>query len=998
MRRPNERRLRLRAGLRNISAVLAGFVVFAAGDSVQAQSISSAGLSGTLRGSDGLPVAQALVTLSSVSGTAGYQTTTSSAGGFSVSLIQPGSYELSVEALGYRPLVAGPLTLSGGEERSLSLTLTIEPPPVTRVDTIALPAGASTRARTGGIQFGANELHTLPYRFNDLSGSAGLSTAFDRGFGSQGLPGDMTLMLVDGLPVYRAPHPTARVELLPSSLFPTSVLASAVSMHDATDVEWSGAAGGYVLAATRNSTVGGGMELDAGWSGDPLWSSGELSMVAPTLLSYQGGARGTANVGNSGTLFVSGEALQHEAPLAPRVGETLAGDLGALDPAALERLTRPGVESYRRYSGLARLDLQHSSTSRLFFRGAGAFSERAFDGSGAPTLQGFATPAEESVDFSAMMGLISASPGWTTIELRGGVSGSYREFGGSADGLSPAYLTEPAAFLGQAHSAAGESSRTDFVLTPLLRLEAGSSASMKFGATVRASRHSMGHSRSSVGDAVFSGPTQLLSGQGFGQRTSAAQQSFGSQEFGVFAQYEGAPTNNVRVVFGGRYDFERISGGGGTLNQEWFDATGLRSDEFATEYNQFGARFSLGWDPSGTGRTRVMVGGSLHEGDIDPRAIYQVLAEDTDGTSTRYSGSSLGWPDGGIPSLGAPDLPSLTLLGPDVRAPRTTNLGVTLSQRLGDGTSVFVGGSSRRTEFLLRRRNLNLPVVPLAEDLWGRPVLGTLEQTGSTVVTTSDDARRFADFGEVWGLDPDGWSEYVGVTLGLEHSTPLVEAFASYTWSETTDNWVGAASGSVGASLQPGVPVGEGDAPWAEGISDFDRPHRAVGALTIHLGRLSTSAVYRFESGVPFTPGYRLGVDANGDGSIRNDVAFVPSGSDVTALARDWSCLNGQADGFAGRNSCRGPDRHTLDARVQFRVGTLAGRAARLTIDGFNLVEARDAILDHALLLVDPSGSIASSPDGSTVTIPTLVNADFGQALYHTGRGRMIRIGFRVGG
>ena len=997
MRRPNRELPGLWGGFRGACLLGVSLCALVSVDTVEAQSITSSGVSGTVRGGDGAPVAQALVTLSSVSGSGSHQSTTTSAGGFAFNLIQPGSYELRVEALGYRPLVARPLTLSAGEVRALNFTLTIEPPPVTRVDTIALPAGASSRARVGALQFGAGEIGSLPYRFNDLGGVASLSTVFDRGLGAQGLPGDMTLLLADGLPVYRAPHPTARGEILASPLFSTSSLGSVASMHDATDVEWSGSAGGYLVTTTRNATGDGGAEIDAGWSGDPLWSSGELGFESPSLLSYQGAARGTVPVGSSGTLFVSGEALQHEAPLAPRVGDALATDLAALDPTVLGGLTQPGVESYRRYAGLARLDVQRSSTSRFFLRGAGAVTERAFDGAGPLTLRGLAAPAEESLDFSAALGLINASSRRTTLELRGGVSGSYRDFTASAAGLSPAYLTEPAAFLGEAHSSVGESSRTDVVLNPLLRYEVGSNSSLKFGATVRASRHAMAHSRSSLGDALFSGPVELLSGQGFGQRTSASEESFGSQEFGVFAQYEGMPSSNVRLVLGGRYDFERIAGDG-ARNEEWFDATGLGSDEFDTGYNQFGARFSLGWDPGGTGRTRVMIGASLHEGDVDPRAIYQVLAQDTDGTSTRYSGSSLGWPEGGIPAVAGPGLPSLTLLGPDARAPRTTNLSVTVSQRVGDQTSAFVGASTRRTDFLMRRRNLNLPLVPSAADSWGRPVYGTLEQTGGTVVTTADDARRFADFGDVWALDPDGWSEYVGVTVGLEHTTALLDAFASYTWSETTDNWVGAGSGTVGASLKPGLPASEGETPWGEGVSDFDRPHRAVGALTMHFGPVSTSALYRFESGAPFTPGYRLGVDANADGSMRNDVAYVPSGAEVGSVANEWPCLDDQADGFAARNSCRAGDRHTLDARVQIRVGSFGGRQARFTIEGFNLIEAKDALLDDALLLIDPSGSIAESPDGSTVTLPTLVNPDFGQSLYHTGRGRMIRIGFRVGG
>lgn len=974
-----------------------GTAAAASGDPIHAQTITAASLSGTVRGADGRPVPDAMVTMSGRAGAGAYRATTSSTGAFSIGLVQPGSYELRVEAFGYRPLVARPLTLTGGEERSVALTLTAEPPPVSRVDTIALPAGSSSRTRAGAIQFAGSEINGLPHRFNDLRGLGSLSTVFGRGIGSQGLPGDMTLVVADGVPVHRAPHPTARGELLSSPLFPTTSLASVASIHDATDVEWAGSAGGYLVATTRSATGGGGFELDAGWSGDPVWSSGELAGETPALMSYHGGARGTAAVGASSTLFVSGEAMQHEAPLTPRVDESQAASLGGLDAALLDDLTRPGVESYRRFSGLARLDVQPSSTSRIFFRGAAARAERSFDGAGPVSLAGLAAPAEESTEFSAALGIVNARSRRTTVELRAGVSGSYRDFVESAGGVPPAYLAESATVLGEAPSSVGESSRTDFVLTPVLRHQLPDIGWLKVGASVRATSHTMAHSRAALGDALFSGASQLSTGQGFGAETSAAEATFGTQEWGLFAQYEGAPTNNVRVTLGGRYDYERLPTGEATLNQGWFDATGIASDEFETGHHQFGARFSLGWDPQGTGRTRILIGGSLHEGDIDSRAVYQLLSQDGEGTSTRYSGGSLGWPEGGIPPLAAADLPSITLLGPDLRAPRTSNLSLVASQRVGDRTAVFVGGSTRRTDFLLRRRNLNLPLVPQATDPWGRPLSGSLEQVGGTVVTTADDARRFQDFAEVWALDPDGWSEYVGVTVGLEHATSFVETFAMYTWSETTDNWVGAASGSVGGSLEPGLGQDVDGAPWAEGISDFDRPHRAVGVLTLHLGAISASGSYRFESGAPFTPGYRLGVDANGDGSFENDVAFVPAGSGVDALDGDWPCLIGQIDTFAARNSCRGPARHTLDARIQFRLGSWAGREARLTLDGFNLIEANEAMLDHALLLVDPNGSISTSPDGGTVTIPTVVNPQFGQSLDHTGRGRMLRIGLSVG-
>ncbi len=67
-------------------------------------------------------------------------------------------------------------------------------------------------------------------------------------------------------------------------------------------------------------------------------------------------------------------------------------------------------------------------------------------------------------------------------------------------------------------------------------------------------------------------------------------------------------------------------------------------------------------------------------------------------------------------------------------------------------------------------------------------------------------------------------------------------------------------------------------------------------------------------------------------------------------------------------------------------------------MDVFNLIEREDGIRDTALLLVDPAASISTSSDGGTVTVPVTVNPDFGKLVVPMSRGRMLRIGFRIGG
>jgi hypothetical protein len=909
-------------------------------------------------------------------------------------MILPGTYEVRVEVVGYRPLVARSVDIGGGERADVSLTINPAAPPVVTIDTVALGVSTSQRVRNEGVRLGDGLVTGLPSRFDDVASIVALSPVFDQSLGSQGLPGDMSLVVADGVPFYRAPHPTARSELVPLALFPRSSVAALTARHNAPDIESAGAAGGVISLATRSSTTDGGVELDASYGGAETWSTGEPGFTDPSLTSLQFGARATVPLSpDVSQMHVAGEVVRQQTPLALRVSESLAGDLTGLDADLLADLTESGVETYGRYSGLARVDIRRSSSTHIFFRGGASLTRREFEGSGPVSLARRTAPAEESIDFSVAGGVVGESSDEVAIELRGGVSGSYRTFDPAAEGLAPAFLAGERAALGGLSSAPGESARTDVVLLPLLRYSPRT-YTLKIGGSARLTSHRMAHSWASAGDFAYSDAAAVLAGRGFGQSSFLPEESFATSEFGLFAQYESTLGDDVRITLGGRYDYERIPAADIVANQSWFVATGVSNDSIRGTFHQLGLRGAFQWTPATAG-TSVTVTGALHNGDLDPRATYQLLADDTRGTSSRFAGTGLDWPGAVVPSTTA--LPTLTLFGPDVRPPRSVNVDVDLSQRVTEGVSLHARGSLRRTDFILRRRNLNLPVTAQFMDPNGRAMYGTLAHDGALVTTTADDARRFSSFGEVWALDPDGWSEYRGVTAGIEAGGSAFDLYASYTISETTDNWVGASTGLLDATLDPMLPEPSSDEPWAEGTSDYDVPHRLAAAARIRFGGATLSALYRLESGRPFTPRYRYGVDANGDGSARNDAAFVPADTQLGSVLDDWRCLESQAGMFATRNSCRGPRTHSIDARFQVTLGRLGGRAVRVTIDGLDLIESDGGVRDEALLVVDPAGSITTSSDGSTVTIPVSVNPGFGEIVYPSTRGRTLRIGLRVG-
>lgn len=954
--------------------------------SLRGQSIVWGTVDGAVADPTGRPVPRAIVVLRPLGAGGGREVVADAAGRFSFSFLAPGSYELRAEALGYRPAVARPILVAPGEPSSVTVALSPAAPPVISVDTITISSGPASRWRPGGARFTSSDFQFLPDRFHDLTSVASLAPHADRTLGARGLPGSSSLLVADGLPFRRAPHPLARSERLGEPAFPVSSLSGLAVHQTASDVEWGGSAGNYLVVSTP-SVASRGATFDVAWSGDPLWSSGRLDLSTPPLVSFRGRARADIEIApDTSGIALGAEIFQEEMPLAPRVDAALAPTLAGIDTDLIDALSAPSAERVMSYTAFARGDVRRSDTSRLFVRGIVAYTQRDFEGPGPVALGRDAALAEESVDYSVGGGFTSRYRPRLDVEVRAGVSGSDRRFRLAIAGMPPAYLVGSGRAIGNVAGAPGESSRTDVFLTPLVHHRAWG-GTLKLGATARFSRFRM-HS-SVPQELYFSDGPALVAGRGYGRALTAPEASFSTTELGGFAQFTIDPAPRVRLAFGARYNHERLPVSDVQLNAPWLRASGLPNDAFPSSLAQWSAQGTLTWDVFGDGRMRVLSAASVDHGDVDPLALHQALAHDVGATSAVYAGSGLVWPSMALPT-GATTLPVVALLGPETRAPRSSNVSVGAVRRFFGDWSILLEAAYRRTDFLIRRRNLNVPIVPQWVDAYGRDVFGTLRQDGALLTASGADARRFPAFHEIWALDPDGWSKYVGASLGLEHAGPGRHFYLVYTRSETTDNWVGAAAGAFGSELLPLLPVAE----WDAGTSDFDAKHRLTAAGSFAVGLAAVSGVYRFRSGLPFTPGYRAGVDANGDGSVSNDVAFVDAAS-VAPLLEDWECLRSQVGAFAARNSCRGPSEHTLDIGLTFRLGTLWGRTASLVVDALDVIETEDGVLDTALLLVDPTGTVTTA--GRTVTVPVTANPDFGRVIYPSSRGRMLRIGLRLG-
>jgi hypothetical protein len=479
---------------------------------------------------------------------------------------------------------------------------------------------------------------------------------------------------------------------------------------------------------------------------------------------------------------------------------------------------------------------------------------------------------------------------------------------------------------------------------------------------------------------------------------AAPEVSFSTVHLHAYAQDTWLAAPGVQVVLAVRADLQTVPQQDVQPDSAWLSASGLDNTLFDDRAVNVSPRFGLTWNVGSRGKVLVRLNAGRFANEIDPLILSEVLAGDGDITVRRSFGALNAWPTAPAASVASVTGKRLALLGPSFRGTQSDRIGVGLSSDVGRLGTLHISGAYRKTGFLPRRTDLNLVSTAVAEDQYGRPLFGTLSQSGQ-LVTAAGTNRRFRAYDVVTGFSADGTAKYLGVTLGLEKDAGRdVRLFGSYTYSKTTDDWQSRRGGSTEALLSPfpGALTDE----WLEGTSDYDLPHRAVAGFEFSPQvalQPRITAVYRFQSGYPFTPGFRAGVDANGDGSDRNDPAFVDNNlAGIPELVGQSDCLSGQTGGFAERNSCRGESTHELDLRLGLNVLRSNRTSAYLFVEGVNLMDASFDEPDRALVLVDANRAIQINQATGDVTLPLIANPNFGKPLMQHGSGRMLRIGLQV--
>jgi len=900
------------------------------------QSISRGALHGTVRDTAGAPFAGARVQIRDMVSGVSWWVHTGLDGRFRQPLLQPGDYEVFVEDIGYQPQSVSPVPVRPGRSESVSITLRPAQLPVQNVERV--PHEATTDPSRAGMAewYGTFEVHHLPEGRREIAELGRLSPRSDADLNIEGLPGSLSGIFLDGLPVPGARHPDLPPSRLNTPTYPLGNLKAAELLTNGVDVEWTGFAGGYLSGYTRRGKAMHDVRAYGDWTGGDLISSDHFEIGDDGANTFRAGVMFTGPIVEDTAHYVVGfEAMRLETPFPDawvldslNVGLIEVADSAELDirPYTETRLTATDI-----ISGFGNFDWQITQNHQISLRAEGGWFERGGESDRYPNLGPGVVSSlgakVEGYDFSAGATLASRLKRWLTSELRVGLNRTDRDFntaappttrivdGGLAFGIDP---TLPA-----------QLERLTINVSETLNLTLGRHL-LKIGFGTRFDSNSQRYAYGRDGIFTFAGLDEFRQGEGVFSIAggTARMAEFDNWQWSVYLQDTWAAAPGLELTGGIRYDKENLDDGAVPLNTDWEDVSGLRNNSFDDDFGKFSPRFGFLWNISERNSWLVRGSAGLYNGVVDPGLFGQLVTLSGGIVIQRAVGDLGPWPE--LPGSGVAPAqgPRLALLGPEFKAPRTARASLGITRQFPDGTSVMLSGAYRFTSHLPRPADLNLAQAPATTDQYERPIFGTPVQQGSLVTVEPGSNRRFQGFDFVSAINADGESRYWDASLAVQRQTDEgLNLLAAYTYSWTRDDWLSGGSGGLEQQLDPFPQDGLRGEDWRDGRSDFDRPHRLVVGAELELPRALAGSriagLYRFSSGRPFTPAFRAGVDVNGDGSGMNDPAFVdPEIPGMNALLDEWDCLAEMVGDFAERNACRGPSIHFLDAsRRSHRLG-----------------------------------------------------------------------------
>ena len=1008
-----------------VAAMLLGMLVVP----LRGQSLTEGALDGLIALADGTPVPAATLTLEDASGVVVNRLKSDFRGRFTLPLLAPGRYAMLVEKAGYQPLRQRGIDVAAAAATRLTIRVARRPPPISQVEESAvaeqrlawsIPAVASVLSSpTVPDLTPRGDITELGRNAAVVAGPREATSGFASAFG--GLPQPFARLLVDGLPGSWFRHPGLDADVGGSPAIGQGLFGQMQAFTHVPDAELGGGNGGMATAVSRRGTNRFRFAPYASWSG----AIGQPEIQNPSdssVSSFMGGATISGTLIPDRATYIVGAEYQsldlpssnpwdQDAATFDGAAVSLRGAIAQIAQDSfgrtVNRFVAPTVRHSTGGAGGFRVDWRLSNSHTLVTRAN--FSRHSETSPEVPgdVLNGAAGDLDAR-DFTTAVSVISTFGPTMANEFRFGIRRTSRDWTGSS--LPTSYLVADGAGIGVAPTLPGEFVRksVDFAETFQYSFGTGAVHRAKVGLQYSNGSWEQDYLYGQSGIFSYGSLDGFAQGRGafFVAEAPATRTKTSLEEVALFGQviYQVRPGLSA---FGGirwdRQKFPRQNDQPIRRDPQFQALFGLPNMRVPDDNNNVGPRLGLRFEG---GKNQEWTGGlalSRQYGGLNPATFAEARLNDGGVIIRRGVGAFGAWP--ALPdSVFAPRTgKQITLFSPDRKGyknPRTFKADLEVSRAMASGLVVRAYGGYHHTDFLLRRTDLNILPGPTGLTQEGRPVYGTLVQDGGMVVVTPGSNRAIAGFDLVSAMSSTGFQDHyeAGVSIGREAAVGL-SVVASYTFSRTRDNWLISWTGDPSDALSPfpEEPIGN---EWAEGVSDFDLPHRATllaswrsaGSVPVTL-----AARYRFRSGLPFTPGFRPGVDANGDGSGRNDPAFVDDAiPGLSQVIGNNGCLAEQVGHMAKRNSCRADANHALDfsTAVGLPLRSLGGRA-ELTVDVLNLVSTPVGVVDRALVLIDPAGTLTTDPQGN-VTLPLIANPRFGKLLSRRTEPRMVRFGLRL--
>jgi hypothetical protein len=629
-----------RAFPRSFRVRLALLVVAVAGLSGTAggQSLTLAEFDGTVRDGSRQVIRDAEVRVLDRASGATRWTFTSREGVFRFAALPSGRYDVTIEALGYGPVVHLDVRVAAGHPTRLDATLQRIAPPVTTIDTIprrgdGLSAGNWLVERGFGDLVGERRVGTDLAAFSTIADERSI----------EGLPWRYAESLLDG----------AR--------------AGGFGAPGGTGTDAAGLA--LPVRALSVARVGGlGYDVEVGGTGVGLRATTHRGGSTPsTRMLVEGG---TADLGGA---FIAGGPLQGDTAQAVFGGDYQSGErdfplAGAGDPA----------RTSARSSLFGRLDWQPSDRLAVSARASG--SQLTSTGLGERTgLAAAYGTGYEALGTQASLNVYARLTRRIAHEWR--ISADV----GSVEGREGSVPRSDIASSGsQAGALLGESfqeNRTTPRVSGMLHFDFGEHR-LKLGFATATHRIDSRFARSSDGNFAVDVPLAATSAAWTRVEPLTFAGEFRMNETALFVQDAWRVADGLSVILGARIDNTRLPVGDIEPNAEWLGLSALDNAAVRAKRSSVAPRVGLRWE-LGPQREWVIEGGAGTYTDLpDRRDIAEALTFDQ-AADVRYGFGVTSYPD--VPSLGeAPVVGrTITMLAPSFTAPRTQRLSLGVTRRDG---------------------------------------------------------------------------------------------------------------------------------------------------------------------------------------------------------------------------------------------------------------------------------------------------------------------------